>query len=177
MFLAGLALGEQLFRQFGHVVEGDSGFVAGEEREGRTDEFTGVERSQFAILLLVINHTDVRETLEAGSEVALGAAGAFGYSTEFALIARKVTDNEVGFAEGKGSDDQRLADLCGHLCERFGERLLHDGLGSFDTSPQFESDDALIDEHGKPIEHGKAAGASHGDQAGDGRIEDGIADQ
>ena len=51
----------------------------------------------------------MREAFEAGAEVGFGAAGASGDATELALVAGEEADNEVGFAEGVGLEDEGFA--------------------------------------------------------------------
>jgi hypothetical protein len=54
------------------------------------------------------------EAFESGAEGAFGAAGTVGDAAELALVAGEEADDEVGFAEGVGLEDEGFARASGH---------------------------------------------------------------
>ena len=78
------------------------------------DQPARVQADQLAVLLLIIRHGGVGEAFEARAEVGFGSAGASGDAAELALVAGEEADDEVGFAEGVGVEDEGFAQASGH---------------------------------------------------------------
>ncbi len=114
MALVGFAVGEELFGQFGHVIEGEAGFVGWGEGAVRREEFGGIQIDQLTVLFLIVRDRGVGQAFEAGAVAAFGFAGPAGYASKFALIASEEADDEVGFAERVGAEDEAFAQASGH---------------------------------------------------------------
>jgi hypothetical protein len=78
------------------------------------NQLAGVQANQLAVLLLIIRHGGVGEAFEAGAKGVLVAAGPMGDAPELALIASEEADDEVGFPEWVGLEDEGFARASGH---------------------------------------------------------------
>ena len=115
VFFAGFVGGKELFGNFGEKIESAGGGEIMKDGELRLDEFAGIDIDEFAILSLVVRHSDLRKPFQARSETTLWPPRATGDSPQLAVIAGEEADHGIRFLEGPGLQDESFAHTSGHI--------------------------------------------------------------
>jgi len=112
--IVGFAVREEFVEHFGDVGKSDAAGVSDGRGERRQEDVTGVEASELAAFAVLPLGTDAGEGLEGSSEALAGTLGGLGNTFYLAFSAGEKGDEQVGFAQRVGAEDDGLGLLEGH---------------------------------------------------------------
>jgi hypothetical protein len=116
--LVGLVGGQNVVGYLGDEISRDRRLIGGRQRKLGTHDLAGIKRHQVAVLAQVVVHVYVGEPFHAAPEPVGRTAGATGDTTQFAFIACKKADDEVGLAKRVCPQNDRFAHPDGHTAAR-----------------------------------------------------------